>query len=151
MTGITISESIYYLPRCSDITDPCVLPTSHSSGIWNIFSRGKSDRDWLLHTKVNRVQSADKLVFPQGKFKKTLWSTCIRGKISTYLPLSCYSVVFVSSDYKRYASKPRLSLSVRISDTVPFALYLLYQYRNVLPGMVFKLIENNVLKISQLI
>ena len=92
MTGITISESIYYLPRYSDKTDPCVLPTSHSSGIWNIFSRGKSDWGGQLHTKLNRVQSVDKLVLPPGKFKKYLWSPCIRGKlvhVSAIVPLQC--------------------------------------------------------------
>ena len=92
MTGIMISDSIYCLPPHSDRTDPCVLPTSHSSGMWNIFCRGKSDGGGQLHTKVNRVQSVDKLVLPQGKFKKTLWSPCIRGKlvhVSAIVLLQC--------------------------------------------------------------
>ena len=65
-----------------------------------------------------------------------------------YLPLYCYNVVFISFDDKRYASKPRLSLSARISGSVHLALPLLYQYWNILPGIVLRLVKNKVLKIS---
>ena len=82
MTDITISKTIYSLPRCSDRTDPSALPSSHSSDIWYIFCRDKSDWGVQLHTKVNGVQSDDTLFLPQGKFKKTLWSPCIRGKLA---------------------------------------------------------------------
>jgi hypothetical protein len=97
MIGITISESIYYLPPHSDRTDPCVLPTSHSSGIWNIFSKGKSDRNGQLHNKENRVQSVDKLVLPQGKFKKTPWSPCIRGKL-----VHVSAIVLLQCDFHKF-------------------------------------------------
>jgi hypothetical protein len=36
-----------------------------------------------------------------------------------YLPLSCYHLIFISSDDKRYDRKPRLTLSERLIDSAP--------------------------------